>query len=49
MTRLYLATNNGDISGGEVMLFAIARAAREEGWEVSVIAPRTPASDITIW
>lgn len=42
MTRLYLATNNGDISGGEVMLFAIARAAREEGWEVSVIAPRTP-------
>lgn len=40
--QLYIATNNGDISGGEVMLFAIARAVRAEGWTVSVIAPRTP-------
>lgn len=42
MNRLYLATNNGDVSGGEIMLFAIARAARAEGREVLVIAPRSP-------
>ena len=26
--ELYIATNNGDIGGGEVMLLNIARAAR---------------------
>lgn len=35
-------TNNGDIAGGEVMLFAMARAARDLGCEVSIVAPSTP-------
>lgn len=42
MNRLFLATNNGDVSGGEKMLFAVAEAARGLGWEVQVLAPRTP-------
>lgn len=40
--RLFLATNNGDISGGEVMLFTLARAARDQGREVVVVAPTCP-------
>lgn len=40
--RLFLATNNGDIAGGEVMLFAMARAARDQGREVVVVAPTFP-------
>lgn len=39
---LTLATNNGDIAGGEVMLFAIAEAARELGCAVTIVAPTTP-------
>lgn len=40
--RLFIATNNGDISGGENMLFNIARAARDLGREVTVIGPTAP-------
>ncbi|MDN5617998.1 MAG: glycosyltransferase family 4 protein [Kocuria sp.] len=40
--RLFLATNNGDISGGETMLFHMARAARDQGREVVVVAPTFP-------
>lgn len=42
MTRLFIATNNGDVSGGEIMMFALARAARELGLDVAIVAPRTP-------
>ena len=40
--ELYLATNNGDIGGGEVMLLNIARAARELGYQVVIIGPANP-------
>ena len=39
---LYLATNNGDIGGGEVMLLNIARAARGLGYQVVIIGPANP-------
>lgn len=42
MSRINLATNNGDIAGGEVMLLRVARAMRELGHHVIVIGPRTP-------
>lgn len=37
------ATNNGDMAGGEVMLLAMARAARELGADVTIVAPSGPA------
>lgn len=40
--RIAIATNNGDIGGGEVMLLAIAEAMRALGMEVVVLGPRTP-------
>lgn len=40
--RIAFATNNGDIAGGEVMLFALAEAARELGCDVTVVGPRSP-------
>lgn len=40
--RVAIATNNGDIGGGEVMLLNIARALREIGIEVLVIGPTGP-------
>ncbi len=39
---LYIATNNGDIGGGEVMLLNLARAARKLGHRVTVIGPSQP-------
>lgn len=41
-TRIAIATNNGDIGGGEVMLLQIARALRELGRAVTVIGPSAP-------
>lgn len=38
------ATNNGDIAGGEVMLFAMAEAARSLGCPVTVVAPSSPSA-----
>lgn len=38
-----LATNNGDMGGGEVMLLRIAETLRELGVDVSVVAPEAPA------
>lgn len=40
--QLYIATNNGDMGGGEVMLLNIARAARSLGYKVTVIGPSAP-------
>ncbi|BCT77057.1 hypothetical protein SCMU_28990 [Sinomonas cyclohexanicum] len=40
---VYLATNNGDIGGGEVMLFALAEALQSLGLVVSVVAPTAPS------
>ncbi|MGO1452848.1 glycosyltransferase family 4 protein [Microbacterium sp.] len=37
-----IATNNGDIGGGEVMLLNIARALREIGFDVLVLGPMEP-------
>lgn len=39
-----LATNNGDIGGGEVMLLRIAGAMRALGVEPNVVAPRSPSA-----
>lgn len=44
--RLAILANNGDLGGGEVMLLAIAEAARAEGYEVSVVAPGVPGTVI---
>lgn len=38
-----LITNNGDVGGGEVMLVALARAVRNLGLDVQVVAPAEPA------
>lgn len=40
--ELHIATNNGDIGGGEVMLLNLARAARSAGHRVTVIGPSSP-------
>ena len=40
--ELYIATNNGDIGGGEVMLLNIARAARSLGCKVTIVGPSEP-------
>lgn len=40
--RIAIATNNGDVGGGEVMLLAIADALRDCGLAVTVIAPSEP-------
>lgn len=40
--RVAIATNNGDVGGGEVMLLAIADALRDCGLSVTVVAPSEP-------
>lgn len=40
---LYLASNQGEVGGGEVMLLAIARAARSLGRDVTIVGPATPS------
>lgn len=47
MRRVTFAANQGQMGGGEVMLFAMATAARDLGWEVSVVAPQTPGDVVT--
>ncbi|MSS44855.1 glycosyltransferase [Cutibacterium sp. WCA-380-WT-3A] len=42
MTTFTIASNQGAIGGGEVMMLAIAEAARELGRDVTVVAPQTP-------
>jgi glycosyltransferase involved in cell wall biosynthesis len=42
--QVFIATNNGDIGGGEVMLLNIAVALTQLGTEVSVIGPRSPGA-----
>lgn len=37
--KIALASNQGDIGGGEVMLLQIANAARDLGHEVTIVAP----------
>lgn len=37
-----IAANQGSMGGGEVMLFAIAEAARASGRDVTVVAPASP-------
>lgn len=39
---IVIATNNGDMGGGEVMLLNIARAARSLGHKVTVVSPAQP-------
>lgn len=39
----FLATNNGDIGGGEVMLLNIARAARALGHRPTIVGPVQPS------
>lgn len=40
--RIAIATNNGDMGGGEVMLLNIAEALRFSGIAVTVVGPREP-------
>lgn len=40
--RIFIVANNGDIGGGEVMLLAIAEAARVLGKSVVIVAPSSP-------
>lgn len=42
--KIILATNNGDVGGGEVMLLALAQKARELGVPVSVVGPAAPST-----
>lgn len=44
VSRLILASNNGDVGGGEVMLLALARQARELGVPVLVVGPAAPST-----
>ena len=41
--RIAIASNQGEIGGGEVMLLAIARAARDLGRDVTVVGPASPS------
>lgn len=41
--RVTIATNNGDIGGGEVMLLNIARACAELGVDVTIVGPSQPS------
>lgn len=41
---LVIASNNGDVGGGEVMLLALARQARELGVPVLVVGPAFPST-----
>ncbi|NLT25557.1 MAG: glycosyltransferase, partial [Microbacteriaceae bacterium] len=40
--RIWLAANHGAIGGGEVMLLQTARALRELGHDVAIVAPSEP-------
>lgn len=40
---IYIASNNGEIGGGEVMLLHLARAARSLGHKITIIGPAQPA------
>lgn len=42
ISSIALATNNGDIGGGEIMLFSIAEAINRLGIKVTVVAPERP-------
>lgn len=42
MKNIFIATNNGDIGGGEVMLLNIARALRALGKSVTIVGPTSP-------
>lgn len=41
--HIAIATNNGDIGGGEVMLLNIAESLRELGMRVLILAPTSPS------
>lgn len=41
--EIYIASNNGDIGGGEVMLLNLARALRSLGQQVTVLGPSNPS------
>jgi hypothetical protein len=43
-SHIAVATNNGDIGGGEVMLLNIAEALRALGMSVRVLAPTSPSA-----
>lgn len=47
MSSIWLATNRGDIGGGEVMLLHVADGLRALGHEVTVVAPTGPR-DLTL-
>lgn len=40
--RVYIAANNAEIGGGEVMLLAIAEGLRSLGLDVTVVGPESP-------
>ncbi|MCT1366519.1 glycosyltransferase family 4 protein [uncultured Kocuria sp.] len=44
--RIYIATNNGDISGGENMMFSIAHALRDSGREATIVGPSSPGDTV---
>lgn len=41
--QIVIATNNGDIGGGEVMLLALAQQLRSIGVSVQIVGPATPS------
>lgn len=43
MGDIYLAANNGDVGGGEIMLLALAKAARSLGLRPIIVAPSSPS------
>lgn len=43
ISHIAIATNNGDIGGGEVMLLSIARQLRSLGYSVTIVGPKTPS------
>lgn len=46
MKQIYIATNNGDMGGGEVMLLNLARAVRRSGYKVTIVGPQSPSEVI---
>jgi len=43
-SRIWIAANQGEVGGGEVMLHHLATALRELGREVAVVAPAQPSA-----
>lgn len=48
MNKITLATNNGDVGGGEVMMFNLAQSLTELGYNVTIVGPSHPSEVVML-